>query len=1099
MANNTRDSKLTANRAFLLFVVISLFLSVLVSAILVGYTTDNSMRQYHKTSAQIEAQLSARYVQQFLETRLQLLNDLAKQPMLINGVMGSDISTASLSDYLNSYQLLGKKQPIWLVNIANELIYSNRSEGIIDLEAPWLEKLLLDETDHVITLFKEQESLYFVVAVPIKYNGLSEGALIVKFERSLTTLLEDVINSDMYAVTLNGEWLFFSTLNASLSYQSVSSIPLGDSGLVLNFQFNSRLIEQRVTSIISKIASVIAASLVFAWIVLYLIGHRLLLDPYRRLAASEKEIKQSEERFKVAVEGSNDGLWDWDILTGSVFFSPRFRVLLGYDNEKEYPSTLSSFFNALHPDDKARVNDSIEQHLTNNKPYDIEYRLRNKNGSYRFYRAKGTALRDKQGNPIRMAGSLTDITIQKRDQDALKEAKERNDLLAQAIEACNLGISISDAAESDNPLIFINSGFERMTGYGQEAIGKNCRFLQGPKTSREAVNQIRTALEQKRKIRIELVNYRKDGSEFWNNLQISPVFDNDQKLIAFVGIQQDVTERIETNKALEQAKLLAEHANRAKSEFLASMSHEIRTPMNGVLGMLNLLQNSELSKEQMHRTSMAISSANALLNLLNDILDFSKIDAGKLELEYLEYDLPGMLSEFAEAAAIQAHQKELELVLDITNINIKYVKGDPNRLRQILNNLVGNAIKFTDNGEVVIKAALNEYDEQHWQLLCEVMDTGIGIPQQQQEKLFKSFSQVDASTTRKYGGTGLGLAIAKKLCGLMHGEISVKSEVEKGCCFKFSILLGKSGLIYADIPAVDISNLNLLIVDDNGSNLQVLRSQLEMWGARVYEAMSAEQAMAACEEHYKTHQRCFDIAFLDMEMPNVGGLDLGKALKQHANYNVTKLIMMTPMNYQGDATFFTELGFSGYFPKPATASDLLDALSISLEGDNTKVLQEPLVIHHDTPATKTKGTVKPVNWANHTRILLAEDNHVNQIVAESTLKKLGLTDVTIAANGKEALSILASCENQQPFSLVLMDCQMPEMDGYDATSAIRRGLAGENYQKITIIAMTANAMVGDKEKCLAAGMDDYIAKPIVEDSLLNKLLAWLPHQTQNGK
>ncbi|MDE3271401.1 response regulator [Pseudoalteromonas sp. G4] len=1117
MSKDTRKAQLSVNHAFLLFVLLSLLLSVVVSAVLVGYTTDNNMRQYHSKTAQTEAQLSARYVQQFLETRLQLLHDLAKQPMLINGVMGSDISTASLSDYLDTYQIVGNKEPIWMINIANELVYSNTNQIPFELDSVWLEKLLLDENRHAVSLIEQQGVANFLLGVPIKYNEMSEGALVVSFKPSLNLLLKDVINSDTYAVTLTGDWLEFSTIDNSLEYQSVSSYMLGDSGLTLDYKFNSQLVEQKVMNVIGKIASAIVASLVIAWIVLYLIGHKLLLDPYRRLAQSERAIKQSEERFKVAVKGSNDGLWDWDLTKDSVFYSPRFRELIGYegDDEKAFPSTLTSFENALHPDDKVRVDECIKQHLQHNTPYDIEYRLQNKDGSYRFYRAKGTALRDAKGNPTRMAGSLTDITIQKRDQDALKAAKERNDLLAQAIEACNLGITISDAKAPDMPLIFLNSGFTKITGYGQEVIGTNCRFLQGDKTSQKAVGKIRTALNEKSKLRVELVNYRKDGKQFWNSLQISPVLDDNKELVAFVGIQQDVTERIETNKALEQAKLQAEHANKAKSEFLASMSHEIRTPMNGVLGMLNLLQNSDLSKEQLHRTNVAISSANALLNLLNDILDFSKIDAGKLELESLEFDLRAMLGEFAEAAAIQAHQKKLELVLDITNVHTKAVKGDPNRLRQILHNLVGNAIKFTAHGEVVIKASLTEYDDAFLQLQCEISDTGIGISAQQQEKLFKSFSQVDASTTRKYGGTGLGLAIVKKLCTLMDGDISVQSEFGKGCCFKFSILLGKiqsefgkgccfkfsillgkSDSLQADIPTVDISKLTILIVDDNKTNLDVLRGQLEFWGATVIEAMSAEQAIEVCEEYYDAHQKCFDIAFLDMQMPDVDGAQLGQMIKQHVNLHATKLIMMTSMNHQGDANFFANLGFSGYFPKPATTSDLLDALAIVEEGGAAFKQANPLVTRHYIQALQTKHSDELIDWDSQIRILLAEDNQVNQIVAQSTLNKLGLMDITIAENGQDAISTLSACNNEKPFTLVLMDCQMPEMDGYDATNAIRRGEAGSFYQKIPIIAMTANAMVGDKEKCLAAGMDDYISKPIVETNLLNKLLTWLPHQSQ---
>lgn len=1096
MEKQVNKFQLSVNHAFLLFVLLSLLLSVLVSSLLVGFTTDKSMREYHSNYAQTEAQLSARYIQQFLETRLQLLHDLASQPILINGVMGSDVSTASLADYLDSYQIVGIKEPIWLVNIANELVYSNQSNTLFELQAPWLEKLLMEETAHVITLIEEGDSAYFLLAVPVKYNGLSEGALIVKFERGLTMLLEDVINSDTYAVTLTGNWLSFSTINPLLEYQSVSSLNLGDTELILDSQFNQQLVEQRVMSVISKVASAIMVSLVVAWVVLYLVGHKLLLDPYRRLAESESAIKQSEERFKVAVAGSSDGIWDWNIEQNTVFYSPRFRELLGFqgDDLEAYPNTFISFEKVLHPDEKEYVKERVVAHLKDKEPFDVEYRLRSKNGDYLFFRAKGTALWGESGKATRMAGSITDITEQKLAQKALQAAKERNDLLAQAIEACNLGISISDATKPDNPLIFINSGFEKMTGYGSEVLGSNCRFLQGQETSQEAIKQIKQALVDKTKIRIELLNYRKDDTAFWNNLLISPVFDEEQQLVAFVGIHQDITERIETSKALEQAKHQAEHANNAKSEFLASMSHEIRTPMNGVLGMLNLLLNTELNKEQQHRTNVAISSAHTLLNLLNDILDFSKIDAGKLELENIEFDLRALMGEFAEASAIQAHQKNLELVLDITGINKKTVTGDPTRLRQILHNLVGNAIKFTARGEVVIKAALEEYNDENWQFQCEISDTGIGITQEQQEKLFKSFSQVDASTTRKYGGTGLGLAIVKNLCSLMGGDISVHSEIEKGCTFKFTVSLGKSNSVQADIPIIDIKKLNVLIVDDNKTNLDVLRGQLEFWGATVTEALSAKQAIEVCEAFFDKHHKCFDIALLDMQMPEVDGAELGRQIKHHAQLKDTKLVMMTSMNHQRDAAFFAKLGFSGYFPKPATTSDLLDALAIVVDGGDAYKQANPLVTRHYIQTLQTQKIPDEIAWDSRIRILLAEDNQINQIVAQSTLNKLGLMDITVAANGEEVIRHLKQCKADLIFSIILMDCQMPEMDGYDATKAIRQGEAGERFTSIPIVAMTANAMVGDKEKCLAAGMDDYVSKPIVESNLKTKLLNWLPHK-----
>ena len=788
-------------------------------------------------------------------------------------------------------------------------------------------------------------------------------------------------------------------------------------------------------------------------------------------------------------------MWDWDIENKSVYYAPRFREMLGYDgNDTEnFPNIYSSFENALHKKDVLHTVARIKAHLRDKEPFDVEYRLFNKAGEIRYFRAKGTAVWNDAGWATRMAGSIIDITEQKLAQKALQQAKEQNDLLAQAIEACNLGIAILDGKKAENPLLFINSGFEKITGYGSEVLGSDCRFLRGEKTSLDAVNDINQALADATKLRTELINYRKDGSEFWNSVQISPIYDENKSLIAFVSILEDISERIATNNALEDAKQAAENANKAKSEFLASMSHEIRTPMNGVLGMLNLLLGSELTQEQQHRISVAMGSANALLNLLNDILDFSKVDAGKLELELLEFDLRKMLGEFAEAAAIQAHEKKLELIIDMAGVTEQLVKGDPGRIRQILTNLVGNAIKFTNQGEVVIKVALSEQSQKNWQLNCEVSDTGIGISKEKQQKLFKSFSQVDASTTRKYGGTGLGLAIAKKLCNLMGGDITVSSEKKKGCTFSFSLTLGKSSTSKPVMPTTNISDLNILIVDDNETNLEVLRGQLSVWGANVVEANSGKAALAACDLFYNKHKHTFDIAFLDMQMPEMNGAELGKQLKQHTTHNIIKLIMMTSMHSQGEAKYFAELGFSGYFPKPATTSDLFDALQIVGDGGDALTKAQPLVTKHYIESLKSDkhDSESELTFSDKTRILLAEDNPVNQMVAKSMLQQLGLKNIEIAPNGNEVLKHLHQSDESLPYHIVLMDCQMPEMDGYEATRAIRNGEAGDNYKNIPIIAMTANAMVGDREKCLDAGMNDYISKPIVQDKLNKKLLAWI--------
>jgi PAS domain S-box-containing protein len=560
--------------------------------------------------------------------------------------------------------------------------------------------------------------------------------------------------------------------------------------------------------------------------------------------------------------------------------------------------------------------------------------------------------------------------------------------------------------------------------------------------------------------------------------------------IRIVGTNRDITEQHNLLMLKQQALEMAEGALRLRSEFLASMSHEIRTPMNGVLGMLSLLGQSELTKQQYHHLQLASSSGQSLLLLINDILDFSKIEAGKLDLEILNFDIRSQLGEFAESMALRAQEKGLELILDVTKIDFTMVKGDPSRLRQILSNLVGNSIKFTDEGEILIKAFINEYGER-LQLTCSVSDTGIGIPENKVTSLFDSFTQVDASTTRKYGGTGLGLAIVKQLCQLMDGNIDVISAHGHGSEFTFTVFLDKSEQSNQVMPNIDIKDKKILIVDDNLTNLEVLKGQLEIWGAKVTQTQNGIDALKLVEKHKENY---FELAILDMQMPEMSGATLGKKLKENQHSKDLKLIMMTSMSERGDGAFFAELGFSAYFPKPTTTSDLFGALSIVIEDKGALSDGTPQVTYQRQNAL-TRSDVKNRTINKNVRILLVEDNRINQVVLLGVLSNLGLT-ADIAGNGLEALAALMTSPDDAPYQLIIMDCQMPEMDGYEATKAIRTGKTQERYNDIPIIAMTANAMKGDKEKCLIAGMNDYATKPVDSDVLYEKLLYWIGEENQ---
>jgi PAS domain S-box-containing protein len=792
----------------------------------------------------------------------------------------------------------------------------------------------------------------------------------------------------------------------------------------------------------------------------------------------EEESRMQTQRLSLATQVGNIGVWDWDIATNSIDWDERMFDIYGLapGSTIDYDHWRAT----VVAEDLPAAAAALQAAITRKSQEVSEFRILRPDGSLRHVQAAQGVVLDREGKVVRVIGLNLDITERKLVELALKE----NDL--QLVEAQHIALMGSWSWDIATNTTQWSEALYHIYGLLPDdcpATVEGYLSLVHPDDREYVSSVVQRALQTCQGFSYNHRIVRPDNSVRFHQLNLRVAVDEGGRPVKLFGTAQDVTDRVKLEEDLREARDAALESVRLKSEFLANMSHEIRTPMNGVIGMTGLLLETDLTGPQREYTETIESSAEALLIIVNDILDFSKIEAGMLRLEKIDFELRSSVEAPVEVLAGRAQAKGLELASLVYRDVPTALRGDPGRLRQVLTNLVGNAVKFTEAGEVVVSVTRISETSSHAVLRFEIQDTGIGISEDAQQRLFLAFTQADGSTTRKYGGTGLGLAISKQLIELMGGEIGIESTLGVGSTFWFTLRFEKqlSPAAVSDQMSGDLFGIRVLIVDDNATNRKILMHQTGSWGMIPSEAGSAEQALALLLQA-ATADEPYDIAILDLTMPKTDGFQLAEAIKSDPVIARVTLVLLPSFGRRGHGETALQVGIAAYLQKPVRQSLLHDCLTaVMTHPERIDALQPArLVTEHSIRELEVKEREKTMAKL---RIIIAEDNLVNQKVALRQLYNLGYHAEAVA-NGRQLLKVMEGAE----FDLILMDCQMPEMDGFDATAEIRRR-EGANRHTI-IIAMTANALDGDEGKCLEAGMDDYLSKPVKADALRLKLERW---------
>ncbi|WP_372729538.1 response regulator [Nocardioides sp.] len=804
-------------------------------------------------------------------------------------------------------------------------------------------------------------------------------------------------------------------------------------------------------------------------------------------------VRANEQRLAEAQRIARIGSWEWQLASDEITGSAQLYELYGLSADS-FPVCYEQFIQIVHPDDRPTVDDAVADALAGLDEFVFVARLKGPGDTWVWTRGRGVTVRDDAGRAVAMKGTHQDITEVKETEQTLQDYASQNAIMRAVASAANEAESLTEVLRQAESLVLLHDDWRRARAFVPARDGSGLVPLlidpdadsgddqpdEADADSAMELELARRAFEHQTSLWSEdrltiafCISYADEVCAVVTITSDPPLFRHDmiQAMVEQVAVQLGrVAERERTARELAQARDGAMEASRQKSEFLATMSHEIRTPLNGVIGLNDLLLRTNLDSNQ-HRLSSGVQVAGrALLSVINDILDFSKIEAGKLELERIDFEVRPVFDQVANVLSESARSKGLELMVSCHPAVPESLAGDPTRLAQVLTNLGSNAIKFTDVGEVMIRATAEPVDDRV-RLMVEVVDTGVGVDELSVDDLFAPFTQADASTTRIHGGTGLGLAISRDIVEAMGGEIGLKPNPGGGSVFWFTLMLDPS---VGDAPdpadahaTAHLCGRRVLIVDDNVHNRLILEEQLAWWGVRSYAASSADEALQMLDQALIDGDP-FEAALLDMAMPVRDGFHLAADIRRDPAFDDLELVMLTSLSTP-DPARVRRYNISECLTKPVLAG----------------VLRSSLLEHLAGVGTRTGSGVDRASTEGPThRILVVEDNTLNQLVAAGILESLGYEAVT-ASDGIEALEILES----EQFDAVLMDVQMPRLDGYGATRRLRE--RESDGRRIPVIAMTAAAVEGERERCLAAGMDDFLTKPVDQAGVAAILREWL--------